>query len=170
MRWPGELQYKRAVMKKTDSEPTLAVHRQARHEYQILETYEAGLELLGTEVKAIRAGKATLREGYVRIEKGEAWIYSMNIQPYAQGTSNNHDPTRRRRLLLHRKEIAHLDGLVRQQGLTMIPLRLFVAHNRIKLEFGVARGKKLWDKRQDIASRDAKRESERAAARLAKSR
>jgi SsrA-binding protein len=157
-------------MKKTDPEPTLAVHRQARHEYSILETFEAGVELAGTEVKAIRAGKVTLREGYIRVEKGEIWIYAVNIQPYAQGNQNNHEPTRRRRLLMHKGEIERLDGLVRQQGLTMIPLRLYVRNNRIKLEFGVARGKKLWDKRQDIAKSDAKRDADRAAANMARSR
>jgi SsrA-binding protein len=154
-----------ATKKAKAADPTLARHRQAGHEYHILETHEAGIELHGTEVKALRAGRATLREGYIRVEKGEIWLYSVNIPPYEQGSHNNHDPTRRRRLLLHKREILHLEGFVQQQGLTMIPLRLYTSGNKIKLEFGVVRGKKLWDKREDIAARDAKREADRVQAR-----
>jgi SsrA-binding protein len=120
---------------------------------------------MGTEVKSLRAGRATLREGYIRVEKGEIWLYSVNIPPYEQGSHNNHDPVRRRRLLLHKREILHLDGFVQQQGLTMIPLRMYLSGNKIKLEFGVVRGKKLWDKREDIATRDAKREADRVQSR-----
>ena len=155
-------------MEKTD--PTLARHRQAKHEYHILETYEAGIELLGTEIKALRDGRATLREGYVRIEGGQAWLCAVHIPPYEGSAHNNHDPVRQRRLLLHKREIAHLDGTVRQQGLTMVPLRLYLNRNRVKLEFGVVRGKKLWDKRQDIATRDAARDAERAGARMQRGR
>jgi SsrA-binding protein len=155
-----------ATKKAKPADPTLARNRQASHEFHILETHEAGIELLGTEVKALRAGRATLREGYIRVERGEIWLYSVNIPPYEQGSHNNHDPVRRRRLLMHKREIVHLEGFVQQQGLTMIPLRLYTSGNKIKLEFGVVRGKKLWDKRQDIASRDAKREADRAQARM----
>jgi len=129
----------------------------------MLETFEAGIELLGTEVKALRAGRTQLRDGYVRIEGGEAWLLQVHISPYEQGNRTNHEPDRRRRLLLHRREIEYLNGKVMQQGLTLVPLRLYLKGNRIKLEFGLGRGKKLWDKRHAIAERDARREAERIA-------
>jgi SsrA-binding protein len=154
-----------AVKKKPLGENMLARNRQARHEYEILETFEAGLELQGTEVKSLRGGRATLREGYVRIENGQAWLMQTHITPYAQGNRGNHEPDRRRRLLLHKREIEYLDGKVRLQGLTLVPLDLHLRNNRIKLEIGLARGKKLWDKRQAIAERDSSREAERVAAR-----
>ena len=153
-----------AVKKKPLGENLLARNRQARHEYEILETFEAGIELQGTEVKSLRSGRANLREGYVRVENGEAWLLSVHISPYAEGNRANQDPLRRRRLLLHRREIEYLDGKVRQQGLTLVPLRMYVKGNRIKLAIGLARGKKLWDKRQAMAERDSKREAERVAA------
>ncbi|MHB8717414.1 MAG: SsrA-binding protein SmpB [Candidatus Dormibacteria bacterium] len=143
----------------------LARNRQASHEYSILETFEAGVELLGTEVKALRAGRTQLREGYVRVENGEAWLLGVNIAEYAQGNRQNHEPQRRRRLLLHRREIQYLSTKVAQQGLTMVPLRIYLRGNRIKVEFALARGKKLWDKRQAIAERDARRDAERLTAR-----
>ena len=142
-------------------DPTLARNRQATHEYSILETFEAGIELHGTEVKALRGGRTHLREGYVRVENGEAWLLGVHIQPYEKGNVHNHQPERRRRLLLHKREIEYLDSKVRQQGLTLIPLRVYLHHNRIKLEVGLARGKKLWDKRQAIAEKDAKRDAAR---------
>ena len=147
------------------AEPLLARNRRATHEYHVLETFEAGIELSGTEVKSLRGGRTQLSDGYVRIEGGQAWLLQVNIAPYAQGNRQNLEPERRRRLLLHRREIEYLDGRVRTQGLTLVPLRLYLSHNRIKLEFGLARGKKLWDKRQDVARRDAQREIERATAR-----
>ena len=146
-------------------DPVLARNRQARHEYSIIETFEAGIELTGTEVKALRAGRTQLREGYVRIENGEAWLLGVNIAEYAQGNRQNHEPQRRRRLLLHRREIQYLSTKVTQQGLTMVPLQVYLRGNRIKLEFALVRGKKLWDKRQDIAERDARRDAERVTAR-----
>jgi SsrA-binding protein len=149
----------------TKSDPVLARNRQATHEYSILETFEAGVELLGTEVKALRAGRAHLREGYVRIEDGQAWLLQVHISPYEQGNRANHPPERRRRLLLHRREIDYLHGKVTQQGLTLVPLRLYLRGNRVKLEFGLGRGKKLWDKRHDLAEREARREAERITAR-----
>jgi len=147
-----------------ESDGTLARNRQASHEYAILETFEAGIELTGTEVKSLRAGRTQLREGYVRVENGEAWLLQVHISPYEQGNRANQDPLRRRRLLLHRREIDYLDGKVSQQGLTLVPLRMYVKNNRIKLLVGVARGKKLWDKRQAMAERDSRREAERVAA------
>ncbi len=155
-------------MAKPTSRPgdnTLARNRQAHHEYAIIETFEAGIELTGTEVKALRDGRTQLREGYVRVENGEAWLLGVNIAEYVQGHRRNHEPQRRRRLLLHRREIVYLGSKVAQQGLTMVPLRIYLKGNRIKLEFGLGRGKKLWDKRQDIAARDARRDAERVTAR-----
>ena len=142
-------------------DPVLARNRAATHEYAILETFEAGIELHGTEVKALRAGRTQLREGYVRIEGGQAWLLQVHVSEYAQGNRANHDPLRRRRLLLHRREIEYLHGKVTQQGLTLVPLRIYLKGNRIKLAIGLARGKKLWDKRQAIAERDARRDAER---------
>jgi SsrA-binding protein len=146
-------------------DPVLARHRQASHEYQLLETFEAGLELAGTEVKALRAGLAQLREGYVRIENGEAWLVGVHIGQYTAGNRQNHEPIRRRRLLLHKREIRYLDQRARLGGFTLIPTRLYLKGNHIKCEIAVARGKKLWDKRQAIATRDAQRAIERATAR-----
>jgi SsrA-binding protein len=145
-------------------DPVLARNRQASHEYQLLEFLEAGIQLTGTEVKALRAGRAHLREGYVRVENGEAWLIQVHIGQYEMGNRQNHEPERRRRLLLHRREIEYLDGRVRLGGLTLIPLRLYLKNNRIKVEIAIARGKKLWDKRQAIAERDARRDVERATA------
>ncbi|MGA3183203.1 MAG: SsrA-binding protein SmpB [Candidatus Dormibacteria bacterium] len=145
-------------------DPVLARNRQASHEYHLMEFLEAGIQLTGTEVKALRAGLAHLREGYVRVENGEAWLIQVHIGQYEMGNRQNHEPERRRRLLLHRREIEYLDGRVRLGGLTLIPLRLYLKNNRIKVEIAVARGKKLWDKRQAIAERDARRDVERATA------
>lgn len=157
-----------AGKKKPLGENMLARNRQARHEYEILETFEAGIELLGTEVKSLRGGRSNLREGYVRIENGEAWLMQTHISAYEQGNRSNHEPDRRRRLLLHRREIEYLDGKVRLQGLTLVPLDLHLRNNRIKLEIGLARGKKLWDKRQAIAERDSRRDAERLTARASR--
>lgn len=153
-----------ATTKPKTSDPTLARNRQAAHEYAILETFEAGIQLTGTEVKALRDGRTQLREGYVRVENGEAWLLGVNIAEYTQGHRRNHEPQRRRRLLLHRREIEYLGAKVAQQGLTLVPMRIYLKRNRIKLEFGLARGKKLWDKRQAISERDARRDIERATA------
>ncbi len=146
-------------------DPVLARHRQASHEYHLLETFEAGVELAGTEVKALRAGLAQLREGYIRIENGEAWLVGVHIGQYAAGNRQNHDPIRRRRLLLHGREIRYLDQRARLGGFTLIPIRLYLKNNHIKCEIAVARGKKLWDKREAIAARDAQRAIERATSR-----
>jgi SsrA-binding protein len=140
----------------------IAVNRRARHDYFIEETFEAGLELLGTEVKAMREGKANLREGFVRIDRGEAWLENVHISQYDQGGYVNHEPLRRRKLLLHRREIDRIQGQVKLKGYTLIPLRIYFNGNWAKLEVGLARGKKLYDKRQTLAEQDARRQMERA--------
>lgn len=140
----------------------VARNRRAYHDYFVEERFEAGLALTGTEVKSVRAGKCNLRDGYVRIQDNEAWLEQVHISPYAQGGMFNHDPMRPRKLLLHRQEIAGLTGKVKQRGYTLIPLRVYFTRNRAKLEFGLCRGKKEYDKRQAIAEADAKREMARA--------
>jgi SsrA-binding protein len=146
-------------------ERDLAVNRRAYHDYFIDEKYEAGLMLTGTEVKSIRNGRANLREGFVRIDGTEAWLENVHISPYAQGNVMNQEPVRPRKLLLHRKEISSLVGKVRQKGYTMVPLRLYTTRNHVKVEIGLARGKREYDKREAIAEREAKREIARAVRR-----
>ncbi|HET7338970.1 MAG TPA: SsrA-binding protein SmpB [Candidatus Dormibacteraeota bacterium] len=145
-----------------DSEKDVAVNRRAYHDYFIDEKYEAGVMLTGTEIKSVRNGRANLRDGYVRIDNGEAWLENVHISPYAQGNVLTQEPLRPRKLLLHRKEISSLIGKVKQKGYTLIPLRVYIARNRAKVEIGLARGKRQYDKREAIAARDAKREIERA--------
>lgn len=141
----------------------VATNRRARHDYHILETFEAGLVLTGTEVKALREGRVNLRDSFARVDNGEVYLYNMHISPYSHGNRWNHEPTRTRKLLLHKKEIRRLIGLVQQQGLTLVPLMVyFNEKGRAKLELAVARGKKLWDKRRDAAQREAQREAARA--------
>ncbi len=150
------------------SEKTVALNRRARHDYLIEEIIEAGLVLTGTEIKSIRAGRANLAEAYARIDHGEAWLIGAHIAPYEQGNRNNHEPTRTRKLLLHRDQIAELAGRTQAKGETLVPLRLYLRDGRAKLELGLARGKKRHDKRRAIAERDMRRELEREtkAARL----
>jgi len=150
---------------KKDGERDMAVNRRAFHDYFVDEKYESGLVLTGTEVKSIREGRCNLRDGYVRIDGNEAWLENVHISPYEQGNLMNHEPMRPRKLLLHRKQIASLIGKVRQKGYTLIPLRVYFARNRAKVEIGLGRGKRQYDKRQAIAERDAKREIERATRR-----
>ena len=152
-------------MSRTPTASALARNRSATHEFSILETFEAGIELVGTEVKSLRAGRVQLREGYVRIEQGEAWLLGVSIAQYEQGNRFNPDQGRRRKLLLHKREIEYLDAKVHTGGLTIIPLRMYLERNRVKVEIALVRGKKLWDKRQDVAKRDAQREMDRATAR-----
>ena len=140
----------------------VAVNRRAYHDYFIDEKYEAGLVLQGTEVKSLRAGRASLRDGFVRVDGGEAWLENVHISPYAQGGYVNHEPLRPRKLLLHADEIASLIGKTRQKGYTLVPLRLYFARNHAKVELGLARGKREYDKRQALAEADAKREMQRA--------
>lgn len=144
-------------------EKTLAVNRQARHDYFIVETFEAGLALTGTEIKSVRAGRLNLRDAYARVDGGEIWLIGMHISPYEHaGGYFQHDPTRPRKLLLHKRQIAYLAGQLGQKGLTLVPLRLYLKRGRAKLELGVAKGKKLYDKRDSLAERDSRREIERA--------
>ena len=144
------------------AERDLAVNRRAYHDYFIDEKYEAGMMLTGPEIKSVRNGRANLRDGFVRIDNGEAWLENVHISPYAQGNVLTQEPLRPRKLLLHRKEISSLIGKVKQKGYTLIPLRIYIARNRAKVEVGLARGKRQYDKREAIAARDAKREIERA--------
>ena len=139
----------------------VATNRKARHEYFLMETYEAGIVLKGSEIKSIRAGQISLAQAYVRVDSGEAWLVDCHIAPYEQAGIFNHDPRRPRKLLLHRKEIANLYEDVRQKGVTIIPIRVYLKRGRAKVEIAVAKGKKLYDKRQSIAKRDMQREIER---------
>lgn len=141
---------------------TFATNRKAYHDYHILETYEAGLVLKGTEVKSIRQGKVDIKESLIRIRNEEAFLVGCNVQPYTHGNIANHEPTRARKLLLHKQEIVKLVGKVQEKGLTLIPTRMFLKNGRIKVEVGLARGKRLHDKREALKSREAGREIERA--------
>ena len=140
----------------------VATNRKAFHDYFIDERMEAGLVLVGTEVKSLRAGRCNLRDGYVRVDGNEAWMENVHISPYAQGGYANHEPMRPRKLLLHSDEIATLIGKVRQKGFTLIPLSIYFTRNRAKVQVGLCRGKREYDKRQTIAEADAKREMARA--------
>ncbi|MEO6836634.1 MAG: SsrA-binding protein SmpB [Candidatus Tumulicola sp.] len=133
-------------------------NRRARHEYEILESLEAGLVLTGTEVKSIRAGGVSLSEAYARFRDGEAWLLGMHVPTYKQGSFSNVDPNRPRKLLLHKEQIARLQSRVGEKGLTIVPLRLYFTRGMAKVQLGLARGKKLWDKRADVAKRDVERE------------
>lgn len=138
-------------------------NRQARYLYEILESYEAGIVLVGTEVKSIRAGKVNLKDGYAIIRQGEAWLLNVHISPYqAGGEYFNHEPRRTRKLLLHRKEINRLLGKVEQQGLTLVPLKMYFKGGRVKISIGLAKGKKIYDKRETIKRREDKRDMARA--------
>src|SRR5690242_18359972 len=146
-------------------EKDVAVNRRAYHDFFIDEKYEAGMLLTGTEVKSVRNGRTNLRDGFVRIDNGEAWLENVHISPYTEGNLMNHEPLRPRKLLLHRKEISSLIGKVKQKGYTLIPLRVYITRNHAKVEVGLARGKRQYDKRASIAEREAKREIERAVRR-----
>jgi SsrA-binding protein len=148
--------------KNGQADHSVAENRKARHDYFIDESYEAGLALTGSEIKSIRAGRINLRGGYARVLNGEIWLYDVHISPYEQsGTHYNHEPTRPRKLLLHRREISRILGQVERQGFTLVPLRVYFKGRRAKLDLGLARGKKQYDKRDDIAKREAKRDIER---------
>ena len=150
------------------SDRQYANNRKAFHDYHILEKFEAGLVLTGTEVKSVRAGRISLREAYARIEHGEGWLLGAHIAPYEQGNIYNHEPVHPRKLLLHRDQILHLAGKVKEGGVTIVPLRVYDRNGHVKVELGLARGKKQWDKRQAIASREAKREIDRAVKELSR--
>jgi SsrA-binding protein len=143
-------------------EKTIAENRRARHDYQLLERVEAGLVLTGTEVKSLRDGRVTLAHAFADIRDGEAWLHGVEIATYDHGNRANHEPTRPRKLLLHRREIDSLYGMVREKGLTIVPTRLYFKDGRAKIELAVARGKEQRDKRRDVAERDARRQMERA--------
>ncbi len=148
-------------------EKTITVNRKAQYDYQIMRTLEAGLSLVGTEIKSIRDGRVSIREAYVRPDGGEMWLVGAHVAHYPPAGSANHDPTRRRRLLLHRRQIDELGRAVDSEGVTIVPLRLYLKGGRAKLEIAVARGKKHYDKRAAIAKRDADRQIERALRRRA---
>ena len=139
----------------------VAQNRKAWHDYFVEEKYECGMELFGTEVKSIRMGKCSIKEAFVRIDKGEVWVYGMNINPYEKGNIFNKDPLRPRKLMMHRAEISKLDSKIAIKGYTIVPLQVYFKGSLVKLEIGLARGKKLYDKRDDIAKKDQKRELER---------
>ena len=139
----------------------IATNRRARHEYEILETLEAGLVLKGTEVKSLRDGQVNFKDSYVTIRNGEPWLLGCHVSPYSHGTDANHDPERRRKLLLHKREISRLLGKIAERGLTLIPLRLYFKEGRVKVELGLARGKKLHDKRATLRERESRREMEK---------
>lgn len=144
-------------------EKTIAVNRKARHDYEIIETYEAGLVLTGSEVKSVRAGRVNLRGGYARIRNEEAWLMDVHISPYKEaGEHFGHEPTRPRKLLLHKRQIRRLRGQLERGGLTLIPLRLYIRDRWAKVELGLCRGRKKYDRRREIAEREARREIERA--------
>ena len=141
---------------------TLANNKKAFHDYFVEESLEAGIELKGTEVKSLRQGAANLKDAWCEVENGEMYVRGMHVSPYEQGNIFNRDPLRPRRLLLHKREIMRLFGLVKQQGYTLIPLSVYLKDSRVKVQVGLCRGKKLYDKREDAARRDMKREAERA--------
>jgi len=145
-----------------ESERSIAVNRKALHDYEVLSSLEVGLALTGTEIKSIREGRINLREGYVRVEGGEAWLYNTHIAQYAQGNRFNHEPLRKRKLLLHRSEIDELERETTQKGLTLVPLRMYYKRGRAKLQLALVRGRKSYDKREAIAERDVQRDIARA--------
>jgi len=141
---------------------TVALNRRARHDYDIMETYDAGLVLTGTEIKSLRAHRADIKDAYAAIERGEAWLHNMHVSPYEPGSRDNPSTRRTRKLLMHRREINRLMGRSVEKGLTIVPLRLYLERGYAKIELGLARGRRQWDKRQAIAEREAKREEQRA--------
>lgn len=141
---------------------TVVTNRRARRNYDVLDTIEAGLVLTGTEIKAIREGRVNLSDAYGKPEDGELWLVNMHIAQYSAGSDNNHDPTRPRKLLLHKEEIVRLSRQVSERGLTLVPMRLYFRRHRAKLELGVARGRKLYDKRRAMVEREREREAQRA--------
>ena len=150
------------MAEKKDGIKIVSQNKKARHEYFIIDTYECGLELFGTEVKSIRQGKVNITEAYASIDNGEVFVKSMNISPFEQGNIFNRDPLREKKLLLHRKEIRKLTGLISQQGYSLIPLSVYLKGSLVKVSLALAKGKKLYDKREDIAKRDASRRMDRA--------
>jgi SsrA-binding protein len=151
-----------AKTKRKASPGDVATNRQARYRYHLLDSWEAGVQLTGTEVKSLREGKAQIKDGYVSVRDGEAWLHNVHIPPYAPASRENHDPERSRKLLLHRGEIERLESRSRERGLTIVPTRLYFSGGRAKVEIALARGKDVGDKRQAIKERELKREMDRA--------
>ncbi len=157
-------------MAREEGRKLIAQNRKARHDYTIEDTLEAGLVLTGTEVKSLRAGRASLVDGFAVITNGEVWLHGVHIPEYTEGTWTNHEPRRRRKLLLHKNEIARLIGKTKEGGLTLVPLQLYFSDGKAKVELALARGKRAYDKRQALAERDAEREITRALGRRTKGR
>lgn len=149
------------MAKQKEERKLVANNKKAYHDYFIDETYEAGVALHGTEVKSLRMGRCSIKESFIRIENGEVFVYGMHVSPYEKGNIFNKDPLRIKKLLLHRHEINRLAGRVAEKGYTLVPLQVYFKEGRVKVEIGLARGKKLYDKREDIAKKDARREMER---------
>lgn len=148
-----------------NTQRAVATNRRARHDYEILERMEAGIALTGSEVKSLRGGRASLSEAFARVRDGEVWLENMHIAPYEQGEKRGYDPRRTRKLLLHRREIERLIGKTAERGLALVPMRVYFAHGLAKVELGLGRGKRQFEKRQAIAEREHKREMQRAAGR-----
>jgi SsrA-binding protein len=159
---------KKADSAKSGNNKVVATNRKARHNYSILETYEAGIQLVGTEVKSLRDGQASLADAFATVDDGEVWLRNVHIPEYQHGTWTNHPPRRNRKLLLHRSQIDNLIGRIRDGNLTLVPLSLYFTDGKVKVELALARGKEARDKRQDLAKRDAQREITRELGRRAK--
>jgi len=157
-------------MAKEKGQKAIATNRKARHDYLIVDTYECGVVLLGTEVKSLRAGRASLVDAFATVDDGEVWLRGLHIAEYAMGTWTNHEPRRTRKLLLHRGEIERLIGKTKESGLSLVPLSMYFKDGKVKVELALAKGKKTYDKRQALARRDADREMAKAAGRVAKGR
>lgn len=149
------------MAKQKEKQKLIANNKKAYHDYFIEESYEAGIALHGTEVKSMRQGKCSIKESFIRIENGEVYVYGMHVSPYEKGNIFNKDPLRIKKLLLHKYEINKLAGKVAEKGLTLVPLQVYFKEGKVKVEIGLARGKKLYDKRQDIAKKDQRREAEK---------
>ncbi|MGH3621436.1 MAG: SsrA-binding protein SmpB [Sciscionella sp.] len=157
-------------MPKERGRKIIVTNRRARHDYSILDTYEAGLALVGTEVKSLRMGRASLADAFATVDDGEVWLRNLHIPEYVQGTWTNHQPRRHRKLLLHKEEILRLVGKTKESGLSLVPLSLYFSDGKVKVELALAKGKKAYDKRQALAKRDADREIARTVGRMAKGR
>jgi SsrA-binding protein len=155
-------------MAKERGQKVIASNRKARHDYEILDTYECGVVLVGTEVKSLRIGRASLVDAFATVDDGEVWLRGLHIAEYAMGTWTNHEPRRRRKLLLHKGEILKLIGKTKESGLSLVPLSMYFKDGKVKVELALAKGKKAYDKRQTLAKRDAEREITRAAGRARK--
>lgn len=148
-------------MAQKETQKLIANNKKAYHDFFIDETYEAGVALHGTEVKSMRMGKCSIKESFIRIEHGEVWVYGMHVSPYEKGNIFNKDPLRVKKLLMHRYEINKLEGKIKEKGYTLVPLQVYFKEGKVKVEIGLARGKKLYDKRESIAKKDVRRENER---------